>query len=100
VNQAEQQIQQQYSDQLGAYVQEKAEQIDSLQSGPAASLTSEQGQLHRARRAGRPAKKPTLNGNNRLRDERPGSRSAWIGWGRVKKRPGSTQNENRRTSRT
>jgi hypothetical protein len=57
VNQAEQQIQQQYSDQLRAYVQEKAEQIDSLQSGLSASLTSEQGQLHRARRAGRAGKK-------------------------------------------
>ena len=40
VNQAEQlrdqQIQQQYSDQLGVYVQEKAEQIDRLQSSLAA----------------------------------------------------------------
>jgi hypothetical protein len=49
VNQAEQlrgqQVQQQYSDQLGVYVQEKAEQIDRLQSSLAASLTSEQAQL-------------------------------------------------------
>jgi len=49
VNQAEQlrdqQIQQQYSDQLGIYVQEKAEQIDRLQSSLAAALTSEQAQL-------------------------------------------------------
>jgi hypothetical protein len=49
VNQAEQlrdqQIQQQYSDQLGIYVQEKAQQIDRLQSSLAASLTSEQAQL-------------------------------------------------------
>ena len=49
VNQAEQlrdqQVQQQYSDQLGVYVQEKAEQIDRLQSSMAASLTSEQAQL-------------------------------------------------------
>jgi hypothetical protein len=49
VNQAEQlrdqQIQQQYTDQLGIYVQEKAQQIDRLQSSLAASLTSEQAQL-------------------------------------------------------
>ena len=49
LNQAEQlrdqQIQQQYSDQLGIYVQEKAQQIDRLQSSLAASLTSEQAQL-------------------------------------------------------
>jgi hypothetical protein len=49
LNQAEelrdQQIQQQYSDQLGVYVQEKAEQIDRLQSSLAAALTSEQAQL-------------------------------------------------------
>src|ERR1700738_1607251 len=49
LNQAEQlrdqQIQQQYSDQLGVYVQEKAEQIDRLQSSLAAALTSEQGEL-------------------------------------------------------
>src|SRR5271165_5060968 len=49
VNQAEelrdQQTQQQYSDQLGIYVQEKAQQIDRLQSSLAASLTSEQAQL-------------------------------------------------------
>jgi hypothetical protein len=49
VNQAEQlrdqQIQQQYCDQLGIYVQEKAQQIDRLQSSLAASLTSEQAQL-------------------------------------------------------
>ena len=40
VNQAEQlrhqQVQQEYSDQLGVYVQEKAEQIDRLQSSLAA----------------------------------------------------------------
>jgi hypothetical protein len=49
VNQAEQlryqQVQQEYSDQLGAYVQEKAEQIERLQSSLAAALTSEQAQL-------------------------------------------------------
>src|SRR5271165_1455899 len=49
LNQAEQlrdqPIQQQYSDQLGVYVQEKAEQIDRLQSSLAAVLTSEQAQL-------------------------------------------------------
>ena len=49
VNQVEQlrdqQIQQQYSDQLGVYVQEKAEQINRLQSSLAAALTSEQAQL-------------------------------------------------------
>jgi hypothetical protein len=49
VNQAEQlryqQIRQQYTDQLGVYVQEKAQQIDRLQSSLAASLTSEQAQL-------------------------------------------------------
>jgi len=49
VNQAEQlryqQIQQQYTDQLGVYVQEKAQQIDRLQSSLAASLTAEQAQL-------------------------------------------------------
>ncbi len=49
VNQAEQlrdqQVQQQYSDQLGVYVQEKAQQIDRLQSSLAAVLTSEQAQL-------------------------------------------------------
>ena len=49
VNQAEQlrdqQIQQQYSDQLGVLVQEKAEQIDRLQSSLAESLASEQAQL-------------------------------------------------------
>ena len=48
-NQAEQfrdqQIQQQYNDQLGVYIQEKAEQIDRLQSSLAAALTSEQAQL-------------------------------------------------------
>jgi hypothetical protein len=49
VNQAEQlrdqQVQQEYSDQLGVYVQEKAEQIDRLQSSLAAVLTSEQAQV-------------------------------------------------------
>src|SRR5208282_3550803 len=49
VNQADQlrdqQVQQQYSDQLGVYVQEKAQQIDRLQSSLAAALTSEQAQL-------------------------------------------------------
>jgi hypothetical protein len=49
VSQAEQlrdqQVQQQYSDQLVVYVQEKAEQIDRLQSSLAAALTSEQAQL-------------------------------------------------------
>ena len=49
VNQAEQlrdqQIQQQYSDQLGVYVQEKAQQIDRLKSSLTAVLTSEQVQL-------------------------------------------------------
>ena len=41
----DQQVQQQYSDKLGVYVQEKAEQIDRLQSSLAAALTSEQTQL-------------------------------------------------------
>jgi hypothetical protein len=54
VNQAEQlrdqQVQQQYSDQLGVYVQEKAEQIDRLQSSLAAALTSEQAQLQAIQR--------------------------------------------------
>ena len=49
VNQVEQlrdqQVQQEYSDQLGVYVQEKAEQIDRLQSSLVAVLTSEQAQL-------------------------------------------------------
>jgi hypothetical protein len=49
VSQAEQlrdqQVQQEYSDQLGVYVQEKAEQIDRLQSSLEAVLTSEQAQL-------------------------------------------------------
>ena len=49
VNQAEQlrdqQVQQEYNDQLGIYVQEKAEQIDQLQSSLAAALTSDQAQL-------------------------------------------------------
>jgi hypothetical protein len=49
VSQAEQlrdqQVQQEHSDQLGVYVQEKAEQIDRLQSSLAAALTSEQAQL-------------------------------------------------------
>jgi hypothetical protein len=49
VNQAEQlrdqQIHQQYSDQLGVYVQEKTQQIDRLQSSLTAVLTSEQVQL-------------------------------------------------------
>jgi hypothetical protein len=49
VNQAEQlrdqQVQQEYSDQLGVYVQEKAEQIHRLQSSLAVALTSEQAQL-------------------------------------------------------
>ena len=49
VNQAEQrrnqQIQQQNSDQLGVYVQEKAQQIDRLQSSLAELLASEQAQL-------------------------------------------------------
>ena len=49
MNQAEQlrdqQIQQQYSDRLGIYVQEKAQQIYRLQFSLAASLTSEQAQL-------------------------------------------------------
>jgi hypothetical protein len=49
VNQTEQlrdqQIQQQYSDQLGAYVQEKAQQIDRLHSSLAELLASEQAQL-------------------------------------------------------
>jgi hypothetical protein len=40
----DQQVQQEYSDQLGVYVQEKAEQIDRLQSSLAAVLTSEQAQ--------------------------------------------------------
>jgi hypothetical protein len=89
VNQAEQlrdeQVQQQYSDQLGVYVQEKAEQIDRLQSSLAAALTSEQAQLQAIQQRApgwTAAKKRTLNGNSRLRDERPGSRRSpfvWIG---------------------
>ena len=54
VNQTEQlrdqQVQQQYSDQLGIYVQERAEQIDRLQSNLAAALTSEQAQLQAIQR--------------------------------------------------
>ena len=54
VNQTEQlrdqQVQQRYSDQLGVYVQEKAEQIDRLQSNLAAALTSEQAQLQAIQR--------------------------------------------------
>jgi hypothetical protein len=89
VNQAEQlrdqQVQQQYSDQLGVYVQEKAQQIDRLQSSLAAALTSEQAQLQAIQQRApgwTAAKKRTLNGNSRLRDERPGSRRSpfvWIG---------------------
>ena len=49
ISQAEQlrdeQVQQQYGDQLGVYVQEKAEQIDRLRSSLAAVLTSEQAEL-------------------------------------------------------
>src|SRR5271165_4830454 len=49
VNQVEQlrdqQVQQEYSDRLGVYVQEKAEQIDRLRSSLAAVLTSEQAEL-------------------------------------------------------
>jgi hypothetical protein len=40
-----QQVQQEYSDQLGVYVQEKAEQINRLQSSLAAALAAEQAQL-------------------------------------------------------
>jgi hypothetical protein len=88
VNQAEQlrdqQVQQQYSDQLGVYVQEKAEQIDRLQSSLAAALTSEQAQLQaiqqKAPGAGPPAKERMLNGSSRLRDERPGSRRSPFAW--------------------
>jgi hypothetical protein len=49
VSQAEQlrdqRIEQEYRDQLGVYVQEKAEQIDRLQSSLAAALISEQAKL-------------------------------------------------------
>jgi hypothetical protein len=49
VNQAEQlrdeQVQQEHNDQLGVYVQEKAQQIERLESSLAAALTSEQAQL-------------------------------------------------------
>ena len=54
------------SSQLGVYVQEKAEQIDRLQSSLATALTSEQAQLQAIRQsppgAGQPTKKRTLNG--------------------------------------
>jgi hypothetical protein len=54
---------QQYNDQLGIYVQEKAEQIDRLQSSLAAAVTLEQAQFqvifNRKRLAGPPAKKRT-----------------------------------------
>jgi hypothetical protein len=55
VSQAEQlrdqQVQQQYNDKLGIYVQEKAEQIDRLQSSLAAALTSEKAQLQAIRQS-------------------------------------------------
>jgi hypothetical protein len=55
VSQAEQlrdqQVQQQYNDQLGIYVQEKAEQIGRLQSSLAAALTSEKAQLQAIRKS-------------------------------------------------
>ena len=54
VNQVEQlrdrQVQQQYSDQLGVYVQEKAEKIGRLLSSLAAALISEQAQLQAIQR--------------------------------------------------
>ena len=90
VNQAEQlrdqQIQQQYSDQLGVYVQEKAEQIDRLQSSLAAALTSEQAQLQAIQQrapgwtVGKKAHAQWER--SRWRDERLGShrsRFAWTG---------------------
>jgi hypothetical protein len=74
VNQAEQlrdqQVQQEYSDQLGVYVQEKAEQIERLQFSLVAALTLEQAQLQAIRQsppAGQSAKKRTFNGSNKLR---------------------------------
>jgi hypothetical protein len=55
VNQVEelsdQQAQRQYNDQLGIYVQEKAEQIDRLQSNLAAALTSEKAHLQAIRQS-------------------------------------------------
>jgi len=74
VNQAEQlrdqQIQQQYSDQLGVYVL-------------AAALTSEQAQLQAIQRIAPrwPAgKKAHAHGSSRWRDERPGSRRSRFAW--------------------
>jgi len=105
VNQAEQlrdqQVQQQYSDQLGVHVQEKAQQIDRLQSSLAAVLTSEQAQLQAIQQrppgwtAGKKAhaQREQHKGSSRLRDGRPGlrrSRCAWIGWRRLKKQPAFT----------
>jgi hypothetical protein len=53
VSQAEQlrdqQVKGEYNDQLGIYVQEKAEQIERLQSNLAAVLTSEKAQLQAIR---------------------------------------------------
>jgi len=82
VNQAEQlrdqQIQQQYSDQLGVYVQEKAQQIDRLKSSLTAVLTSEQVQLQAIQQ--RPlgwtaGKKAHAQSEQQVaREERPGSR--------------------------
>ena len=55
VNQVEelsdQQAQRQYNDQLGIYVQEKAEQIDRLQSNLAAALSSEKAHLQAIRQS-------------------------------------------------
>jgi hypothetical protein len=55
VSQAEQlrdqQVQQEYNDRLGIYVQEKAELIDRLQSNLAAALTSEKAQLQAIRQS-------------------------------------------------
>ena len=87
VNQAEQlrdqQVQQEYSDQLAVYVQEKAEQIDRLQSSSAEALTSEQAQLQAIQQRAHgwtAGKKRTLNGNSRWRDERPGFRRSPFAW--------------------
>jgi hypothetical protein len=56
----DQQVQQQYTDQLGVYVQEKARSKAVEQRLPGWT----------------PARKRTLNGNSRLRDKRARSRSS------------------------
>jgi hypothetical protein len=78
-NYATRQVQQEYDDQLGIYVQEKAEQIDRLQSNLAAALTSEKAQAasHSTKSAwaGQPAKKRAFNGNSKLRATNNADRS-------------------------